>query len=255
MPAVIVDRAMTPEVVTFLTLGVFAIALLYAAVGHAGASGYIAVMSLFSLAPEAIRPTALILNIVVACVAGYQFQRAGYFSWRLFWPFAIVATPMAFCGGYVSLPMPIFNVLVGLVLLGAAVHLWRRPAVSETAVRAPATPMALGSGGALGLLAGLTGTGGGVFLTPLLIVKRWAPTKSASAVSAMFILCNSIAGLAGNVTATQTVPAFALPLVGAVLIGGTVGAYLGSRRLPHTAIKRLLAIVLTIAGTKLVMAG
>jgi len=244
---------MTPETLWILTAAVFAVAVLYSSVGHAGASGYIAVMSLLSVAPAEIKPIALALNILVASIGTFQFWRAGYFSWPLFWPFALLSVPLAFVGGYLNLPTQVFKVLVGIVLLlSAAQFLLRPPAESEP--RTPPLPVALGAGSLLGLLSGLTGTGGGIFLTPLLIFMRWARTKSAAAVSAPFILLNSAAGLAGNFSATKAFPAFAWALVAAVIIGGTIGSWFGSRRLPHLAIKRLLSVVLTIAGLKLILA-
>lgn len=242
---------MSPEILPLLTLGVLLIAFLYSSVGHAGASGYIAVMALFSLAPAVIKPTALMLNILVASLASWQFWRAGHFSWRLFWPFGLVAIPMAFLGGYLNLPTQLFKILVGVVLLLSAARFLIRPP-EESEPLAPPKPVALGAGAGLGLLAGLTGTGGGIFLTPLVIFMHWAKTKTASAISAVFILGNSIAGLAGNVAATQQIPATAMPLAAAVIVGGAAGSYLGSWKLPHTAIKRLLAAVLTIAGFKLI---
>lgn len=245
---------MTPEIVAPLALGMLVIAFLYSSVGHAGASGYIAVMALFSVAPSVIKPTALTLNVLVASLASWQFWRAGHFSWSLFWPFGLVAIPMAFLGGYLNLPTQMFKILVGIVLLASAARFLLRPPV-ETEACAPAKPAALATGGGLGLLAGLTGTGGGIFLTPLVIFMKWAGTKTASAISAVFILGNSLAGLAGNISATQQIPAIVTPLAVAVVAGGSAGAYLGSHKLPHTAIKRLLAVVLAIAGIKLVFAG
>jgi len=243
---------MAPEVLWILTAAVFAVAILYSSVGHAGASGYIAVMSLLSVAPAEIKPIALALNILVASIGTWQFWRAGHFSWQLFWPFALLAVPFAFVGGYLHLPSHLFKVLVGIILLLAAVQfLLHPPAESET--RPPPRLLAVGLGGALGLLSGLTGTGGGIFLTPLLITLRWARVRSAAAVSAPFILLNSAAGLAGNYSAAMSFPAFAWALVIAAVIGGTIGSWFGSRRLPQTAIKRLLALVLTIAGFKLIL--
>lgn len=243
---------MAPEVLWILTAAVFAVAVLYSSVGHAGASGYIAVMSLLSLAPEDIKPIALVLNILVASIGTFQFWRAGHFSWPLFWPFALLSVPFAFAGGYLNLPGHLFKVLVGIILLLSAIQLLLRPP-PESEPKPPPGGVALGVGGLLGLLSGLTGTGGGIFLTPLLIFMHWARTKSASAVSALFILLNSASGLAGNISATKSFPAFAWALVLAAVIGGTIGSWFGSRRLPHMAIKRLLAIVLTIAGLKLIL--
>jgi uncharacterized membrane protein YfcA len=241
------------EHLLFITIGVLIVAFLYSSVGHAGASGYIAVMSLFGVAPEAIKPTALALNILVACLGTYQFWRAGHFSWKLFWPFAILSVPLAFLGGFKNLPTAVFNKLVGVVLLfSAARFLIHPPEESET--HEPPRPVAIGVGGGLGLLSGLTGTGGGIFLTPLVIFMRWAPTKTASAISAAFILVNSIAGLYGNLSATKAFPSFAWPLAAAALVGGFAGSYLGSQRFPAATIKRLLAVVLVIAGLKLLFA-
>jgi len=234
-----------------LTAGVGLVAFLYATVGHAGASGYIAVMTLAGLAPAEIRPTALTLNILVASIGTWQFVRAGHFRWSLFWPFALTAAPMALLGGYVSLPTALFKVLVGVVLLLSAWRLLARPS-DDTATGTPSRPAALGVGAGLGLLSGLTGTGGGIFLTPLLLFARWARAKEAAAVSAAFILVNSSTGLIGTVVASKSFPVVALPLgIAAVLCGG-LGSYLGASRLPYTAIKRLLALVLVIAGLKLV---
>jgi len=235
-----------------LAAGVFVIAFLYASVGHAGASGYIAVMSLAGLAPEVIKPTALVLNILVATLGTLQFWRAGHFSWPLFWPFALLSAPLAFAGGYLSLPTPVFKVLVGAVLLfSAARFVLRSP--SDRPATPPSRPVAIAVGAALGLLAGLTGTGGGIFLTPLLLLLRWARTKTASAVSALFILVNSVAGLAGNFGSTQTLPPLSFALAGAALGGGAIGSRLGSRTLSPVWIERLLAVVLAIAGAKLVL--
>jgi uncharacterized membrane protein YfcA len=243
----------TPDLLAALTLGVFLIALLYASVGHAGASGYIAVMALFSVAPEVIKPTALTLNVLVASIASYQFWRAGHFSWALFWPFALLAIPLAFAGGWLNLPAPGLKLALGMVLLFSAANFLLRPAADQ-ATRPPPRPVALGTGGALGFLAGVSGTGGGIFLTPLLLHLRWSPTKTAAAVSALFILGNSAAGLAGVGAAHgRDWPALALPLAVAVIAGGTLGAYYGSRRFPQATIKRFLAAVLTIAGGKLVL--
>jgi uncharacterized protein len=242
---------MTPDQLPFLALGMLLVAFLYSSVGHAGASGYIAVMSLFSLAPGVIKPTALLLNILVASIGAWQFWRAGHFSWRLFWPFALLSIPLAFVGGWISLPTQVFKIIVGLVLWGSALRFLLHPSADE-ALHEPSRPVALGIGAGLGLLSGLTGTGGGIFLTPLLLIMRWARTKTAAAVSALFILVNSASGLLGNLTSTRHLPPVTLTLALAVIGGGTAGSYFGSRRFPPTVIKRLLAIVLIIAGAKLI---
>jgi uncharacterized membrane protein YfcA len=245
---------MTLDTLALLTLAVFVVSLLYSSVGHAGASGYIAVMALASLEPAAIKPTALALNIVVATIGTIQFARAGHFDWRLFWPFALASIPLAFLGGRLDLPADWFRLLVGVVLLLSAAYFSWNPAVDEARGRPPLA-VALGAGGGLGLMAGLTGTGGGIFLTPLLLLAKWAKTRQAAATSALFILCNSIAGLAGNWSSTQRIPAFVAPLALAVVVGGGTGSWLGSRRFAPATIKRVLAAVLVIAGVKLVHEG
>src|SRR5713101_9051582 len=244
---------MTFEHLSLISVAILVVAFLYSSVGHAGASGYIAVMTLFGLAPTIIKPGALVLNILVASLTAWQFWRAGHFSWRLFWPFALLSVPFAFVGGYLNLPTHIFKILVGVVLLYSAAR-FLFESVSDREPHEPSKPIALCVGAGLGLLSGLTGTGGGIFLTPLLIFMRWAKTKTASAVSALFILVNSISGLAGNISSTRQLPLFALPLVLCAVAGGTIGSYLGSRQFSPLFIKRLLAVVLTIAGLKLIFA-
>ena len=243
---------MTSETLIFLCLAILLVAFLYSAVGHAGASGYIAVMTLFGLAPTVIKPSALVLNILVATLTFYQFWRAGHFAWPLFWPFAVLSVPLAFLGGYINLPTHYFKILVGLVLLYSAVRFFFASKTDDQEIVPPAKPLALVTGAGLGLLSGLTGTGGGIFLTPLLIFFRWSKTKTASAVSALFILVNSIAGLLGNVSSTRQLPLFALPIAITAIVGGAIGAYLGSRQFSAGFIKKLLAVVLLIAGCKLV---
>ena len=243
---------MTPELVAGLAAGAFLVALLYSSVGHAGASGYIAVMALFGVAPAIIKPTALMLNILVASIGTWQFWRAGHFRGALFWPFAVAAIPLAFLGGWLNLPAPGLKLALGLVLLFSAANFLFRPA-EPAHTQPPSRPVALGTGGGIGLLAGLTGTGGGIFLTPLLIHLKWSPTKAAAAVSAPFILGNSISGLAGTFSATPSFPLLALPLAAAVIAGGAIGSHYGSRCFPVETIKRFLAAVLAVAGGKLVL--
>src|SRR5207245_8554782 len=153
-------------VLLFLTVGV--IAFLYSSVGHAGASGYIAVMTLWGIAPTTIRPSALVLNILVASIGAFQFWRAGHFSWKLFWPFALLSIPAAYLGGYLQPSASILRILIGVVLLFSAARLVFRRTDPPQAFP-PSRPMAVSVGAGLGFLAGLTGTGGGIFLTPLLL--------------------------------------------------------------------------------------
>src|SRR4051812_282320 len=176
-------------------------------------------MALFGFAPDVIRPTALVLNILVAIIGSFQFWRAGHFSWRLFWPFALLSVPAAYVGGYVRLPVAILRTTIGIVLLCSASRLFFRRRDPDD-ISPPSVPLALGIGAGLGLLSGLTGTGGGIFLTPLLLFCHWARTKQTSAVSALFILVNSIAGLTGFISAKQNVPSLAFTLSLAAVSGG-----------------------------------
>ena len=179
-----------------LCLAIALVAFLYSSVGHAGASGYIATMTLFGLATTVIRPTALVLNILVATIGSFQFWRAGHFSWKLFWPFALLSIPAAYFGGYLQPSASILRILIGAVLLFSAARLiFRKRDPEQTSL--PSRPTALAVGAGLGFLSGLSGTGGGIFLTPLLLFCEWAKIRQAAAVSALFILVNSIGGLIG----------------------------------------------------------
>lgn len=234
-----------------LSFAIAVIAFLYSSVGHAGASGYIATMTLFGLTTTVIRPTALVLNILVATIGSFQFWRAGHFSWKLFWPFALLSIPAAYFGGYLQPSASILRILIGVVLLFSAARLiFRRTDTAGTTT--PSKPIAIGIGAGLGFLSGLTGTGGGIFLTPLLLFVRWAHIRQAAAVSALFILVNSIGGLVGYFSAVHSVPTLGVYLAIPAIIGGIVGSYLGSRRLPVRGIAIFLAVVLTIAGAKLI---
>ena len=231
----------------------FAAAALYASVGHAGASAYLAVMGLFNFAPAVMKPTALALNILVAAVATVKFYRAGLFSWALLWPFAVVSVPAAFIGGALMLPARWYNVVVGVVLLYAAVWMFRsalRPLIVETHPR----PIwaALVAGLAIGFLSGLTGVGGGIFLSPLILYMGWAETRATSGVAAPFILVNSIAGLLGHVSSVSQLPPN-IPIWGAAaVLGGWIGASYGSKRAPAPVLRQLLSLVLVVAGVKLI---
>ena len=228
-------------------------AALYSSVGHAGASGYLAIMALFSFAPMQMKPTALALNILVATIATVQFYRAGFFSWKLFLPFAVTSVPFAYFGGRIDLGVEAYRMVVGIVLLFAAFRLFLSSVQKNPEKIAPPSYW-VGTfvGAGLGFLSGLTGVGGGIFLTPLLLLMKWTEVKPAAAVSAMFILVNSVSGLIGNWRnigqISESIPFFA----SAVLIGGFAGSYLGTRKFDTTTLRRVLAVVLVIAGYKLI---
>ncbi len=213
--------------------------------------------------PQAVmKPTALVLNLLVASVVTVRFHRAGLIEWRTLAPFVIGSAPLAFVGGGISLPGNVYRVLVGMVLIVAAARLLQTaiqavtgPVVGEPPARPRHPLLAVAVSAVIGLLAGLTGTGGGIFLTPVLVLSGWVEVRTAAGMSAAFILINSAAGLAGNVASVQSVPA-AVPLWGmAVLAGGFIGSELGSRRLGTPVMRGLLAVVLLVAGAKLILVG
>jgi hypothetical protein len=237
-----------------LSACILLMAILYSSVGHGGASGYIAVLALFSLAPAAFKPTALVLNILVSGIATFYFSRAGHFSWRLFWPFAAASIPFSFLGGYLRLPTHVYQPLVGIVLLASACRLFFRIDPEAMDAHRPSIAASLVAGAALGFLSGLTGVGGGIFLSPLLLLLGWARVKEVSAVVALFILVNSTAGLLGHIGSLQAIPSYVPTLAVAALAGGATGSFFGSRRLPASGIVRALSVVLIIAGFKLLFA-
>lgn len=238
--------------VVALAACIFAASVLYSSVGHAGASGYLAAMALFGVAPATMRPASLVLNILVATIATARFSLAGCFSWGVFWPFAVASVPFAFLGGAITLSGSQYKQLVGVVLLFAAYRL----ATNRVPSTGRGIPVWAGllSGAGIGLLSGLTGTGGGIFLSPLLLFMGWAETKQSAGVSAAFILVNSIAGILGLMTKPVLFPS-ALPWWAvSVCIGGLIGAEFGSQKLGNQTLRRLLALVLVIAAGKLILA-
>ncbi|TWT45112.1 Sulfite exporter TauE/SafE [Phycisphaerae bacterium RAS1] len=239
--------------VALLTGMILVAALLYSSVGHAGASGYLAAMALMGLPATVMKPTALVLNILVASITTAQFTAAGAFSWRTFWPFAVASVPCAWLGGSLKVSAGVYSAVVGATLLVAAVRLaW---SFRERPAREIHVPAALLSGGGVGFLAGVAGVGGGIFLSPLLLLTGWANTRSTAGVSAAFILVNSIAGLGGHVASLQQVPPIAGLWAAAAGVGGLCGSWIGSRRMAPQTLRRMLAVVLVIAGVKMVWAA
>ena len=243
---------------TTLTVLFFAVAVLYSSVGHAGASGYLAAMALLGMAPAEMRPTALVCNVLVSIIATVQFARAGHLRWRLLLPFALGSVPLAFLGGGLTLPPRPFKVCVGAILLLSAIRLaWDSRAAAEGPPpdegRGPHPAFAVGAGAGIGIVSGLTGTGGGIFLSPLLLFCRWATPHRVAGVSAAFILVNSLAGLAGNLPGLRNLPP-GVPLWAATaVLGGTIGSYIGARRLPPRWLRRVLAVCLAVAAVKLIL--
>lgn len=241
--------------VYLLTILIFIAAMLYASVGHAGASGYLAAMALMGMAPAVMKPTALVLNILVAIIACAKFYRLGAFSWRLFLLLAVASVPFAYLGGSINLPSQIYKPLVGIILIYAAGYslLTAHKSLHERSTVTPPLILVLMCGGVLGFLSGLTGVGGGIFLSPLLLMLRWAPVKVISGVAAAFILVNSIAGLLGLTTTAPELPSGIVFWGIAAVLGGYLGAEFGSKRLGNPSIQRLLLLVLVIAGIKMIL--
>jgi hypothetical protein len=227
-------------------------AALYSSVGHGGASAYIASMALFSVAPETMKPTALALNLLVAGFGAWRYWSRNLTNWRLVLAFALTATPAAFIGGGIHLPAIYYKPLIGVLLWLAAVRLlWQPKMLAERAVRAPSYWVTLPAGALLGLLAGLTGTGGGIFLSPLIILNAWEEPRHTSGVVAGFIFLNSVAGLAGNAASVGHLP-HELPIfLASVFSGALLGTWLGVERLPRPWLLRTLGLVLFVAGAKL----
>lgn len=235
----------------------FVVATFYTTVGHAGASGYLAMMGLFGLAPEVMRPTALVLNIIVATFTVYRFRRARFFSWAGLWPFLLGSVPFAAIGGIQSLSRGTYYVAMGVVLLLAAAYLvWRavgsRVIMAENVVRVRVIP-AVFMGGAIGFVSGLIGVGGGIFLSPILLMLGWAGPKTTAGISAPFILVNSsVALIAGSLT-VQSLPGELPFLVVAALAGAGLGTWLGLARFRQRGLLVTLAIVMSLAGAKLLL--
>lgn len=245
-----------------IVLMIFWVAMLYASVGHGGASGYQAVLSVFSISFVKIASTALCLNILVAGLAAYNYRRAGHFSWRLTWPFIIASIPAAFIGGMVRIPEYYYSLLLGLVLVFAAWRLGQTPrplvpayAGGSSTLEPPVSEMgktsALLSGGIIGVLSGMLGIGGGIFLSPLMLLMRWSSVKQAAATSAVFIVVNAFSGLMGRIVGHNLVLGNMWMLIPAAMAGGCIGAYWGACRFNNLHLRRLLSLVLLLAAGKL----
>lgn len=243
---------MTPTTI-LISILFFITALLYASVGNAGATSYLAVMALFGFPPEEMKSTALVLNILVASIAAIKFYRAGHFTFAIFWPLALASIPMAFIGGRILLPEMIYKPVISLVLIYTGFRLINLKSAEENGKTIHPAPLwaALATGAVIGLLAGFTGIGGGILLSPVLMLFSWASAYQAAAIAAVFNLVNSIAGLSGHLIVIQTLPA-AMPLWAiSAGIGGWIGGELGSRRFESRRLQQILAIILFIAAIRL----
>jgi uncharacterized protein len=250
----------SPQSRTVLILAVLILvaALLYSSVGQGGTSGYLAAMALVGISPVVMRPTALSLSILVSAIGTVRFYRAGHLYWPILWPFLVGSVPLAAIGGAQRLPDSLYNQIVGLLLLIAACTLaWRVPDRGEgyRADSPPGVPVARAviAGAAIGLISGLTGVGGGLLLSPLLLLTGWAEIRQTAGASVAFILVNAMAALSANLASVGTLPA-ALPVWGvAAVVGGVVGTELGARRLKGRTMRFILAAILAVSGLKLIL--
>ncbi|WP_291102818.1 MULTISPECIES: sulfite exporter TauE/SafE family protein [unclassified Flavobacterium] len=227
------------------------VAFLYASVGHGGASGYLALMSAFSLPLTFMKPTALVLNILVSGISFYFYYREKKFKWNLFYPFAISSIPFSFVGGYLKIDAFYYKIILATVLVFAVMRLLGFFGKERNTIKDINLPLALAFGALIGFLSGLLGIGGGIILSPVLLLFGWATMKQTAAVSALFILVNSISGLFGFVSQGGTLPASSSVLIGVVFIGGLFGAYYGSTKFDSKALRYVLSVVIGIAILKL----
>lgn len=227
------------------------VAFLYASVGHGGASGYLALMSAFALPISFMKPTALILNILVSGISFYFYYREKKFKWNLFYPFAITSIPFSFLGGYLIVSTFYYKVILATVLVFAVLRLMGFLGKEKTNLQALNLYAALGFGAIIGFLSGLIGIGGGIILSPVIILLGWGNMKQTAAVSALFILVNSISGISGFLLKGGVMPESSIPLIGVVLVGGLFGGYYGSKKFNSGVLRNILAVVLGIAIYKL----
>ncbi len=238
-----------------ISLLIFLVAALYSSVGHGGASGYLAVMAIFSFAPKAMASTALVLNIVVSSIAFYNFSRAGHFDRRLILPILITSVPAAFIGGYLKLTDHTYEIILGITLLvvAAIMILYRKPSEEIPTDRVPSKFITSPIGLVVGLVSGMIGIGGGIFLSPILVLARWATVKRAAATAATFIFFNSLAGLAGRWINSQLEFVSLAPFFVAALLGGITGSFFGATKISNRILKTLLSLVLVFASYKLLI--
>ena len=240
-----------PHLEPYFYILLLVVAFLYASVGHGGASGYLALMELFGIMPTFMKPTALLLNLFVSLTAFIFFFRGGYFKWKYFLPFALASIPMSFLGGMISLDANLYKKLLGILLLIPIARLIFLPNSSKGEMKELHTPTAIAIGVIIGFLSGLIGIGGGIILSPLLLLLKWTDQKQTAAISAMFIFVNSLAGLGGQLTKGIELQPEMLTFVGVAFVGGSFGAWFGAIKFNQQVLKYILALVLLLASIKL----
>lgn len=233
----------------------FLVAFFYASVGHGGASGYLALMALFSITPDVMKPTALLLNLFVSLTSFYHFYRGNYFQWKTFLPIALASVPMAFIGGMISIDASLYKRLLGFLLILPIFRLLFFKNVPAHELRKPNLLLSIHIGASIGFLSGLIGIGGGIILSPVLLLLKWTDQKQTAAISALFIFVNSLSGLSGQLVKGIRFSNDMAAYVSIAFAGGLLGAYFGARRFNQEAIKYMLSVVLMVAAYKLIFTG
>lgn len=229
------------------------VAFMYAGVGHGGASGYLALMALFLFPPELMKPTALLLNVFVAGIAFWLYRNRGYFNWRLFYPFALSSIPAAFMGGYINVEPDIYKKVLGVLLIFAILRMLGFLGKEREKLRNIKLWQGLLAGGAIGFFSGLIGIGGGIILSPVILLMGWGKMKETAAVSALFIFVNSLAAISGYTLNGSGIDPQSFILVAIAFIGGFAGAHFGSSKLNNVQLRYMLALVLIVASIKLIL--
>ncbi len=246
------------SIIILISFIFFIIALLYSSVGHGGASGYLAVLSLFTFKPDEMASTALLINVTVAGIAFYSYYRLGYFSPKLTLPFLLTSIPLSFIGGMLNIPKYYYSFLLAMALITAALRLMIKlesKTIVEPTYKHTRMAVALPVGGAIGFISGIVGVGGGIFLSPIILLMKWANPKFTAATSALFIVMNSISGIGGRIIDDRFSTGNFLPFMAAAIVGGFVGSIWGAKKFLHQTLRRLLGIVLLIAAIKLLIAS
>lgn len=229
----------------------FLVAFLYASVGHGGASGYLALMALFSLSPQVMKPTALLLNLFVSLTSFLQFYRGRHFRWKIFWPFALASVPLAYAGGLMVIEAAIYKKILGILLLIPVARFLFLGATQQQENKESSLALSLLIGAIIGFLSGLIGIGGGILLSPILLLLQWTGQKETAAISALFIFVNSLSGLAGQLTKGIQLTNDMYLYVLIAFAGGLCGAYFGALKFGQGILKNVLATVLLLAIYKL----
>jgi uncharacterized membrane protein YfcA len=244
------DLLQIPYIYLFLLL-LPIVAFMYAGVGHGGASGYLALMALFVFPPELMKPTALLLNVFVAGVSFWLYRKRGHFNWHLFYPFALASIPAAFIGGYINVDPVLYKKILGVLLIFAILRMLGLLGKEQKSLRTIKLWQGLIAGAAIGFFSGMIGIGGGIILSPVILLVGWGRMKETAAVSALFIFVNSVAGLSGYALNGSGIELQSFVLVALAFAGGFAGAYYGSAKMNNVQLRYMLAFVLVIASLKL----